>query len=186
MKALDPSKVEEGLSLLSSHRAVAVICQTFWALSDIAFLVFVWPLAAMLAPAGRRLSYAGAMLMSIFCLMDVLVAATLIAVAVHVVHQGIPATHSNGRSMLIFAAAVDNAEGYPGSLGQAIIGLAAWRATWCPKWLAVIAIIIGVVTIPLLPAIASIPSAVTYYLINGLTIVWAGSISFLLWRRGIA
>jgi len=80
IQAFDPSAVDRGLAQLASHRISAVVCQNCFALWDIAFIVFIWPVATMARPAGRSLAWLGALLTTVSSALDVLVAASLITV----------------------------------------------------------------------------------------------------------
>ncbi len=64
-----------------------------------------------------------------------------------------------------------------------IFGLEAWRGQWCPKWLGVVAIIVGVVSFPSLDTVIPLPFLVTYYSVNALTVLWVVGIGSRVRRR---
>jgi hypothetical protein len=181
-QALDPSAVDRGFAQLASHRTLALVCQNCWALWDIASIVFIWPVAAMARPAGRSLAWLGALLTTVSSAMDVLVAASLITatrfIAPHAATD--PAMHAAGSALLGFASVIDSGEGYLGSIGFLALGVSAWRGQWCPRWLAVIAVVIGAMPLPPWPQFAGI---YLYYLWHILAVIWVTGMSILLWRR---
>jgi hypothetical protein len=127
MDVLDPSAVDRGLALLVSHRTLAFVCQNCWALCDIGFIVFIWPVVAMAWPAGRSLAWLGALLTTVSWAMDLLVVAAVITatrfIAPHAATD--PATHATGSALLGFASVVDGGEGYLESIGFLALGVAA-------------------------------------------------------------
>jgi hypothetical protein len=183
IEAVDPSAVDRGLAQLALHRTLALVCQNCWALCDIGFIVFILPVAAMARAGGRSLAWLGALLTTVAWAMDLLVVASVLTVTRFIAPHAAsdPAMHAAGTSLLGFASVIDGGEGYLESIGFLALGVAAWRGQWCPKWLAVIGVVFGAVTLPPWPPVAYM---YLYYLTNILTVVWVAGMSILLWRRG--
>ena len=88
-------------------------------------------------------------------------------------------------ALLGFGAVIDNWQGFLNAGGFTLLGLAAWRGRYWPRWLAALAISNGVLEllsdVDLMPLI---PSFVAYYALSVLTAAWTMGLCLILWQSG--
>jgi hypothetical protein len=180
--ALDPGTLDRGLAELGSHFAVAMTCQHLFAIADMALIVFMSGLAGLAPPPLRPLASLGAFLFCLCFFLDVLVAASVIAVTQVVAPHAATdsAWHAAGIATLGVAAVIDFREGFFWMAGSILLGGAAWHGRYWPRWLAGLAILNGILAFPYLPFLVS------FVLCGGGFILWVLGMGVILWRRGRA
>jgi hypothetical protein len=177
--ALNPAAIDHGLAELASKPTLALVCQQMFAVADIALIVFLFGVAALARPALRSLAWLGCFLFSISFALDLLVAASIVAVTTLIAPHaaGDPSFHAAGTATLGFASVIDFRESFLWTAGSILIGAAAWRGNYWPRWLAAIAILNGILAAPYLPYFLSV------VLGNLVFAVWVISMSVILWRQ---
>ena len=177
--ALNPDALDLGLSQLAAHPTLALVCQQLFAVADIAMIVFLFGLAALARPPLRALAWLGCFLFSLSFALDLLVVASVISatnlIAPHAAHD--PTLHAAGIATLGFASAIDFREGYLWLTAPILLGVAAWRSHSWPRWLAVAAVLTGLLSFPYLPFFVS--SVIG----NIVFLAWVLGLSVLLWQQ---
>ena len=175
--ALDPTALDHGLAALASHSTLALACQHLFALSDIAIIVFIFGLASI--EREFSLTWLGAFLLGINFALDMLVAASVIAVtkfiALHAAAD--PAMHAAGIATLGFGAVLDFREGFFATAGWILLGGAAWHGRHWPRWLVALALLNGILWFPFLPF--------SFILGGGVFAIWVLGMSVTLWQREV-
>ena len=177
--ALNSAAIDHGLTELASHPTLALVCQQLFAVADIALIVFLFGLAALAQPPLRSLAWLGSFLFSVSFALDVLVAASVVAVTMLIAPRAAqdPAFHAAGTATLGFASVLDFRESFLWMAGSILLGATAWHGRYWPRWLAGIAILNGILSAPYLPFFLS------FILDNIVFAIWVLGMSVILWRR---
>jgi len=177
--ALSSESIDLGLTELASHVTLALVCQQLFAVADIAMMVFLFGLAALARPPLRSLAWLGSFLFSLSFALDLLVVGSVVAtttlIAPRAAHD--PALHAAGIATLGFASVLDSREGFLWLAASIFLGVAAWQGRYWPRWLAVGAILNGLLALPYLPFFVS------YVLGNIVFTIWVLGMSTILWRQ---
>lgn len=178
--ALSPDAVDRGLSVLAQHQMLVLTCQQLFGVCDIALIVFLFGLALLPPPQQRALPALGAFMFSLAFAADILVVAILVSVTDFVAPHAAadPAMHAAGIATMGVATSLDVRETYFWMIGSLLLGVSAWRHRQWPRWLAALAILNGLLSVPSLPAF---PGA--QFIENGVFVVWVFGMGLVLWQR---
>jgi hypothetical protein len=184
LPGMDPTAIARGLAQFAAHRGVAVACQSFWAISDLASIFLIVAVVQLTEVADHAWARMGSLLWAISRIFDVVVAASFISVATFLAPAAAtdPMMRAAGAATISFASVLDRMGGYIGGAGELLIGLTLWRSAKCPKWLAALTLFLGLADVLPDSAFNWLPFAAEFYPINGLTTLWLFVLSLLLWR----
>jgi hypothetical protein len=144
--------------------------------------VFLAALAAIAKGPWRSVAWLGASLAALNGALDLVLDAALITVTRFVAPHAVtdPAMRAVGIAMLGFGATIDEWQSYLGPLGFVLLGLAAWRGSYWPKWIAGMAIANGaVLLVDRMPSIAQWLG--TFYFEQVFAAAWTTSLCVVLW-----
>lgn len=177
--ALNSASIDLGLAELATHPTVALVCQQLFAVADIAMIVFLFGLASFARPPLRSLAWLGSFLFGLSFALDLLVVGSVVSATMLIAPHADkdPALHAAGIAILGFASVLDFREGFLWMAASIVLGIAAWRGRYWPRWLAGAAILNGLLAAPYLPFFVSAVIG------NIVFAIWVLGLSTILWRQ---
>jgi len=174
---------DKALTQIAAHHRAEVVAGWMFACCLAAFIPFIWLLVRSLNEATRLPATIGACIITAGATIDV--AASLIFVTVgHALTPNMtdPAARTVGMAMLNFGASIDSLYNLLLGVGLVLIARSMRASVW-PRWLGMVAVAAGVLSIPVSLQWYAPAVAVVQFASGTLLLVWVVGLSAIAFKR---